>query len=140
MRLFRLRENGHETTTGLLGPGQLVGLAALLGCPTHESFAESLTPLDVWALPPRALLTCLSTDAPLAAAVVEGLSRRVALTRALARGIVLLPVGERILDATEWVRSCVTGEAPHLNREALAALTATCPETISRAHSAGLAA
>ena len=50
VRVFVLRETGQETTTAVLGPGQLLGLAPMLGSSTYHAFAEVLTPVEVWAL------------------------------------------------------------------------------------------
>src|SRR5687767_14669993 len=51
VRVFLLREDGQETTTAWLGPGQIVGIAPLLGRHTHHAFVEALTDVEAWAIP-----------------------------------------------------------------------------------------
>src|SRR5262249_13535106 len=61
-RVFLAGKPGHETTTAVLGPGQLVGVSALLGYPEHHASAEALTPVEAWALPAGGLLEHLPRD------------------------------------------------------------------------------
>src|SRR4051812_37659568 len=52
-------EPGREATTAILGPGQLVGLAALLGQPVYHSFVRAITPVEAWSTPADELLALL---------------------------------------------------------------------------------
>src|SRR5258708_37540993 len=42
VRLYHITQNGHEVTTAVLVPGQLLGLGALLGNGGDAAFAEAL--------------------------------------------------------------------------------------------------
>lgn len=43
VRVFLLADSGHETTNAILGPGELFGVASLLGFSAYRVFAEALT-------------------------------------------------------------------------------------------------
>lgn len=132
-RTFLLAETGRETTTAVLGPGQLVGISPLLGHPVYHAFAEALTAVETWALPADRLLEWLPRDPALLDLVVRALGRQLALAEALLRNVALLPVAERIPDALARLEVCLGGEQPRLTRENLAALVGARRETVSRA-------
>jgi CRP/FNR family transcriptional regulator len=132
VRVFRLTESGHETTTAVLGPGQFIGLTALLAQATHRAFAEALTEVEAWMVEAERLLERLSQDAYLAELVLDGLGRRLLLAEGLLRDVALLPVAQRLPDAVRRLASCLDGEAPRLRQSDLAALVGARPETVSR--------
>jgi CRP-like cAMP-binding protein len=132
-RVFLAGKAGHETTTAVLGPGQLVGISALLGYPEHHASAEALTPVEAWALPAGGLLEHLPRDPALLELIVGALSLQLGLVEALVRNVSLLPVAERIPDALALLQVCLNGERPRLSHETLAELVGARRETVSRA-------
>jgi CRP/FNR family cyclic AMP-dependent transcriptional regulator len=56
VRLYHLLLDGHELTIGILGQGELFGLAALLGESSRSRFAQALSPIRCLCLPVAALL------------------------------------------------------------------------------------
>jgi CRP/FNR family transcriptional regulator len=139
-RVFLLRDDGQETTTAWLGPGQLLGIAALLGRPAYHAFAEALTDLEVWALPADELLAYLPRDSALLRLVLDALSRRLTLANGLLRNVALLPVAQRIPDTVARVNGALGGRPHRLTHEALAGLVGARRETVSRAVAAPRAA
>ena len=75
VRVYRLTEAAAEATTAVLGPGQLVGLSALLGQPEYHTFAEALTPVEAWVLPAARLADHLAQHPALAEFLVDALVR-----------------------------------------------------------------
>ena len=140
VRVFMLREDGQETTTAVLGAGQLCGIGPLLGRSTYHAFAQALSEVEVWALLSDELRTYLLENPPLAKAVLGALARRLALAQGLLRDVALLPVAQRIPDALERVDGLLEGEPVQLTHEALAGLVGTRRETVSRAFAAARSA
>jgi CRP/FNR family transcriptional regulator len=131
-RVYVLDDAGNETTTCVLGPGQVLGVAPLVGCSTYHTFVEALTPVEAWAMPSEAFLAHLPHDHELLWLVVHALTRRIVLADTLLRGVTLLPVAERIADALTNLSLCLGGEQPRLTRETLAGLVGARRETVSR--------
>jgi CRP-like cAMP-binding protein len=132
---------GRETTTAFLGPGQLIGLGALLGRPTYHACAQAVTRVAAWSLPAEELLGWLPGDPTLLDLVLGALSQRLALAEGLLRDVALYRVAARIPDALERLEPCLGGEPPALTRGALAALVGARRETVSRAaHTAAVTA
>ncbi|HEV2122417.1 MAG TPA: Crp/Fnr family transcriptional regulator [Chloroflexota bacterium] len=132
VRIFLIAETGEETSFALLGPGQVFGIAALLGYPTYRVYAEALTAAEVWALPVDRLIRSMAHDAPLRALILAALARRLVLAEALLRDVALLPVAERIPNVLARLQVCLGGERPRLTRERLAGLLGARRETVSR--------
>jgi ParB/RepB/Spo0J family partition protein len=133
VRMFLLDEDGRETTTAILGPGQVVGLASLLGHAVHRDFAQGLNAIDAWALPLRSLRNRLEDDASLLGLVFGSLARQFTLALGLYRDVALLPVAERARDVQMHLFACLGGNPPTLNRTTLAGLIQARPETLARA-------
>jgi CRP-like cAMP-binding protein len=136
VRTYVLDAAGRETTTAVLGAGQVLGVASLLGDATYHAFAEALTPVETWAMPANTLVDRLLEHPELLNAVIEALARRLVLTRTLLRGVTLLPVAERLRELKPLLDSCLGGEQPRVSQEVLAALVGARRETISRLGSA----
>ena len=132
IRVFLLEEDGRETTTALLGPGQPVGLAPLLGRAVHHAFAQALTGVDAWAMPAGPLRERLGADPALLGLVVGSFAQRLGVTLGLLRDVALLPVAERALDIEARLAACLGGRPPALSRTTLAALIQARPETLAR--------
>lgn len=133
IRVFRCGEAGRETTTAILGRGQLVGIEGLVGREVYGSFAQAITPAEVWAMPVERLLPSLGDDPTLLRLFVSSLSHRYGLTQVLLRDVALNRVAERIPAVLARLEPCLGGEKPRLTRELLAGLVGARPETISRA-------
>ena len=132
VRVYRLAETGHETTTAVLGPGQVFGIAPLLGQPVYHAFAEALTAAEVWALPADRLLEQLPDNLTLLQLIVESLGRRLTLAQALLGDVALLPVAQRIPDMLKRLEICLGGQRPGLTQDILAGLIGARRETVSR--------
>ena len=133
VRTFSLQEDGEETTTGLLGPGQLVGLATLLGEPTYHTFALAQTPVDTHVLHAERLPEILAHNPELYSLIVTSLGQRLAALVAQLHDITLLTVPERVEKLRARLAWAFDGQPPHLTRETLAAAVAARRETVSRA-------
>ena len=133
VRVYRLTRTGAEATTALLGPGDVVGIAPLLGQPVHHSFAEAQTTVDAWAIPAAALRGALAREPLLWALLVAALGRRLAWAQAQMRDLALLPVPERVRNVRVRLAESFRGQPPRLTRVAMAAVVASRRETVSRA-------
>jgi CRP-like cAMP-binding protein len=131
VRLYLLTEDGRETTTGVIGAGQIVGISALLGRPIYHGFAEALVATEAWSLPADRLLRHLPTDRVLLGLIVGALARRLAQEVSLVGEVALLPVGQRVADLQARLSSEL-GHEPKLNKRGLAELIGARPETLSR--------
>src|SRR5919202_3404584 len=131
VRIYLLTEDGRETTTAVLGPGQIVGISALLGRTIYHAFAEALAPTEAWSLPADRLLRHLPTDRVLLGLLVGALARRLAQEVSLVGEVALLPVGQRVADLQARLTNEL-GHQPRLNKRALAELIGARPETLSR--------
>jgi ParB/RepB/Spo0J family partition protein len=132
VREFRLEEDGRETTMAVLGPGQLVGLAPLLGHAVHRQFAEAVTGVEAWAISVARVRERLAGDSALLGLVVGSLAQRVGLMLGLLSDVAFLPVAERLSNAEHRLGACLGDAAPALKRTTLAALIHARPETVTR--------
>src|SRR5439155_17674812 len=135
VRTFVVSGARRETTTAVLGPGHVVGIAALLGRATHHAFAQALTPVELWVLPADRLFATLADDGTLGAAVAAALTRQLGLAEGLLGDVALLPVAERVGNALRLVARCLGDEPPRFTRAALATLVGAARESVSRAAS-----
>jgi len=131
VRVSVLSSDGRETTTAVLGTGQLVGISPLLGEATYHEFAHTLGPVDVWALPSANLLQSLPTDRDLLGLVVGALGQRLVQGMTLLGDVALKTVPNRVDD----IRGLLTAqlrEPPRLSQRLLSDLVGARPETLSR--------
>jgi CRP/FNR family transcriptional regulator, cyclic AMP receptor protein len=131
VRIYLLTEDGRETTVAVVGPGQIVGISALLGRPTYHAFAESLVATEAWSFPADQLLCHLPGDRVLLGLMVGALARRLAQEVSLVGDVALLPVGQRVADLQARLTTEL-GHQPVLNKRGLADLIGARPETLSR--------
>src|SRR5919201_2000795 len=131
VRIYLLTEDGRETTTAVVGPGQIVGISALLGRPTYHAFAEALVATEAWSLSAERVLRHLPGDRVLLGLVVGALARRLAQEVSLVGEVALLPVRQRVADQQARLTTEL-GHTPVLNKRALAELIGARPETLSR--------
>jgi CRP-like cAMP-binding protein len=124
-------EPGTQTPVAVLGAGQLLGLAAMVGQATYHATAWALTPVQVWALPTAEMLARLGADPTLLEQVVTASAHRLGSGWEMFRARNLLSVRERIAAASVCVRACAGDEAG-LSRVALAELVRARRETVSR--------
>jgi CRP-like cAMP-binding protein len=134
VRTFLLDARAEEVTTAILGPGQVIGIAALLGHPAWYSFAEALTPVEAWALPACYLAEQMRTHPDLQTFLLYALMRRLAFEASLLGDIALRPVGERAASVQQRL-ALVNGHPPRLTRSLIAELVGARRETVSRAGS-----
>jgi CRP-like cAMP-binding protein len=132
-RVFLIHECGRETTTAVLGPGQIAGIAPLLGSPVYHAFVETLTPVEVCALPVSRLRDQLSSNVPLLQFILAALGKRLVLAEGLVRDVALLPVAERLPDVLARLQDFLGGEPAQLTHELLGGLVGARRETVSRA-------
>lgn len=131
-RVYLLHETGRETTTAVLGAGQVVGLAPLLGLTAYHAFVEALTDLDAWAMPARRLQEHLPSNAQLLHAILLALGQRLALSEGLVRDVALLPMAERLPDVLGRLQGMLGGDGPRMTHELLGGLVGARRETVSR--------
>jgi CRP-like cAMP-binding protein len=132
VRCFSLSEDGCEATTAVLGPGQLVSVAALFGDRVNRLFVQALTPVSAWALPTAQMKEEIRRNPMLLGLVVGALAQRFALAEGLLRDVLLLPVGDRLGDMERRLSATLGGRPPALNRRQLAGLVQARPETLTR--------
>ena len=140
LRVFRVAESGRGATTAVLGPGQVAGIAPLLGCGVYHAFVEALTPAEVWTVPTDRLLAALRDDPALLERVMVALARRLDLTVGLLYDVALRRVADRLGAVEARLRPVLGGETARLNRRDLGALVGARRETVCRAVAAGEAA
>src|SRR5262249_1147100 len=109
VREFHLDAEGRETVTAVVGPGQLGGLAPLLGHPRHGWLAEAVTGVDAWSLATADLLGRMQEDRTLLGLIAGSLAQRLSLAAGLFRDVHLLPVLERVADMELRLAACVRG-------------------------------
>jgi CRP-like cAMP-binding protein len=131
VRVYILSSDGRETTTAVLGTGQLVGISPLLGQATYHEFAHTLGPVDVWALPSANLLQCLPTNRDLLGLVVGALGQRLVQGMTLLGDVALKTVPNRV-DDIRGLLTAQLGEPPRLTQRLLSDLVGARPETLSR--------
>jgi ParB/RepB/Spo0J family partition protein len=131
VRCFLLDDDGHETSTAILGRGQIVGIAPFLGRASHAEFAEAVTRVDAWILPTLEVRRHLPTLPLLQGLAFGCLAQRVELVLALLRGVRLLSVRERIVDMQTRLSASVA-TASKVKGTTLAALLQIRPETLAR--------
>jgi CRP/FNR family transcriptional regulator len=133
LRVFRLAESGRAATTAVLGPGQIAGIAPLLGRSTYDAFVEALTPAEVWTVPSERLSAVLVDDAALLERVAVALARRLDLAVGLLYDVALRPVADRVAAVETRLRPVLGGEPARLTRQDLGALVGARRETVCRA-------
>ncbi|HLZ26260.1 MAG TPA: Crp/Fnr family transcriptional regulator [Chloroflexota bacterium] len=138
VRVCVLSSDGRETTTAVLGTGQLVGISPLLGRATYHEFAHALGPVDVWSLPSATLLQSLPTNPDLLGLVVGALGQRLVQGMTLLGDVALKTVPNRV-DDIRGLLTAQLGEPPRLTQRLLSDLVGARPETLSRLGRAGVA-
>jgi ParB/RepB/Spo0J family partition protein len=133
VRCFLLDSDGRETTTAVVGPGQIVGIAAFGGRATYYAFAQALTTVDTWLLPAAEVRRRLPATPALQGLVLGCLTQRFELALALLRGVCLLSVPERIRDIQLRLSACLGSDQRSVRQTTLAALLQIRPETLARA-------
>ncbi|MBV9579929.1 MAG: ParB/RepB/Spo0J family partition protein [Chloroflexi bacterium] len=131
VRCFLLDDDGRETSTAVLGPGQIVGVAPLIGKTTHLEFAEAVTRVEAWLLPTDEVQRGLATLPELRSLILGCLAQRVELALALLRGVCLLSVRDRIRDMQPRISASLASRRK-VKGTTLAALLQIRPETLAR--------
>jgi CRP/FNR family transcriptional regulator len=133
VRVFRLNDAAAEATTAILGPGQPVGITALLGAPEYHDFAEALTHVEAWVLPAARLGEQLAQHPALGELLIRALVRRLSFETSLLQATTFEPVASRVSTVLGRLSLVDGGERPRLTKEVLAGLVGARRETVSRA-------
>ena len=134
VRCYLLDPDGRETTTAVLGPGQFVGMASLLGREAHREFCEALTKVEAWSLPVDELRQGWVNVPALQGWLLGAVGQRFELALALRRGVSLLSVPERASDLHMRLRALAGVDPRTVRQTILAGLLQIRPETLARAH------
>jgi CRP/FNR family cyclic AMP-dependent transcriptional regulator len=132
VRVYQLRANGEDITTGVLGPGQVFGIAPVLGQRVHHAFAEAVTEVELWAMPAEQAIGQLRSNEAVQLIVLEALIRRFLVAEGLLADVPLRPVAERVPSVLERLKPCLGGDSPRVTRDVLAGLVGARAETIIR--------
>jgi CRP/FNR family transcriptional regulator len=133
VRVFRTAPTGRETTTAVLGPDQLFGIAPIFGQSAYHASAQALGETEVWAWTTHQLWAVFDEDPDVVELVAEALSRRLAFSTALLRDVALLPVRGRVANTVAHFGAFFGRPCPSLTREQMAGLIGARRETVSRA-------
>ena len=136
VRLYHLLPDGHELTIGILGPGELFGLAALLGQGSQSRFAQALSPVRCLCLPVAALLELFGPYSSLLLRMTAQFGGLVERTEDLATSLAFRTVRGRLAQALlRLYREDPQGDAAaalRLTHADLAALVGTTREHVTR--------
>jgi CRP-like cAMP-binding protein len=94
VRCFLLDGDGRETTTAVLGHGQLVGVAALAGHAIHHEFAQALSNVEAWVMPTDELRNRLPVTPDLQGLALGCLAPRFEFALGLLKDVCLLAVAD----------------------------------------------
>lgn len=135
VRCFLLDDEGRETTTAILGRGELVGFSSMFGDTVHHTFAEAMTKVETWLMPADQIRQAQSSRAAeqLRGLLLGCLARRLELAIALQRAVSLLCVSERVRDIQLRLSASLGMDYRAVKRTALAGLLQIRPETLARA-------
>ena len=136
VRTFLLHDTGTETTTSLLGPGQLTGIAALLDLPSYHCFAQAQTAVEAWAIQLSTLRGALAREPQGWTLLASALAERLAWAESHLRDVALLPVPRRVRNLRARLADDFAGQPPRLTHETIASVVAARRETVSRAQHA----
>jgi CRP-like cAMP-binding protein len=120
---------GRENVVALLGPGDLLGLAALVDQPVYHASDRAVTPVIAWSIAVEDLRRRLLVDAGLRAVVLRAVCRRLVSTQQLVGDQHLRPVGARVARTTAELAARGAPPVPQL---VLAALVGARRETVCR--------
>jgi CRP/FNR family cyclic AMP-dependent transcriptional regulator len=96
VRIFRISEEGSETTFGYVVPGEVFGELAAFGNYPRESFAQAVSQSRVWRLPRQAFQTTFGPRPELVAEVTRQIGERLKRIEARVENLVFRDVRSRV--------------------------------------------
>lgn len=96
VRIFRISEEGSETTFGYVVPGEVFGELAAFGDYPRESFAQAVSRSRVWKLPRQAFQTTVGARPALVAEVTRQIGERLKRIEARVENLVFRDVRSRV--------------------------------------------
>lgn len=96
VRIFRMSEEGSETTFGYVAPGEVFGELAAFGDYPRESFAQAVLASRVWKLPRQTFQTTLSGRPGLMAEITRQIGERLKRIEARVENLVFRDVRSRV--------------------------------------------
>jgi CRP/FNR family cyclic AMP-dependent transcriptional regulator len=96
VRIFRISEEGSETTFGYVAPGEVFGELAGFGDYPRESFAQAVHPSRVWKLPREAFQATLGERPALVAEITRQIGERLKRIEARVENLVFRDVRSRV--------------------------------------------
>jgi len=96
VRIFRISEEGSETTFGYVVPGEVFGELAAFGDYPRESFAQAVTRSRVWKLPRHAFQCTVGARPALVAGITRQIGERLKRIEARVENLVFRDVRSRV--------------------------------------------
>lgn len=139
--ILRSSALGKEPIMSIRRPGEMFGLAEVIGRRERKANARAISPSLVYQVAAAHLETLLAGHYPLARRVIEVMGRRVRYLNEQLENLMLLDVSSRVLKALfnlcypqlagseDWDRPVTV--PLRLTQEQMAALTGSCQQTIS---------
>ena len=120
---------GRENVVALLGPGDLLGVAALVDQPVYRASGRAVTGVTAWSIAVEEFRQRLPVDADLRAAILRAVVRRLASAQQLLGDQHLRPVGARV---ARTAAELAARGAPPVPQMVMAALVGARRETVCR--------
>lgn len=97
VRIYRLSENGSETTFGYVTPGEVFGELTALGDYARESFAQAAEPVRAWKVPRKAFQEVMASHPSLVLGVTRQIGDRLKRIESRVENLVFRDVHTRIM-------------------------------------------
>jgi len=141
VRLYHLSPDGEDVTTGVLEPGQLFGLSALLGGRNEDVSAQALTDAYVCEAGAQDFLGILARHPLMMAKVMMAMAKQMFRLERTIEGLANDPVDSRLArlvgDLLQRAETSRDGQLlPAMTREEMAKIAITTRESVSRTLSA----
>jgi CRP-like cAMP-binding protein len=96
VRIYRLSEQGVETTLGYVQPGEVFGELAVFGDYPRESFAEAVEPSRVWKVPRQSFQPLVESRTGLAFGITKQIGARLKRIESRVENLVFRDVATRV--------------------------------------------
>jgi CRP/FNR family cyclic AMP-dependent transcriptional regulator len=96
VRIFRISEEGSETTFGYVAPGEVFGELAAFGDYPRESFAQAVLRSRVWTLPREAFQSTVGSRPALVAEITRQIGERLKRIESRVENLVFRDVRSRV--------------------------------------------
>ncbi len=97
IRIYRLSEDGNETTLGYVQPGEVFGELTVLGDYPRESFAQAVEASRVWKIPARGFRPFVKAQPGLALGITKQIGERLKRVESRVENLVFRDVGTRLM-------------------------------------------